>query len=370
MTGVTNKPAKKRIFYFDALRTLAICCVIIIHIFSQVKHFCVPDFTSVHNLNWFICSLMGNFSRIGVDLFLMLSGALSMGRVWEIKPFLSKRITRIVLPFIFWCITLPCVLILLQYSIPYVHIISSFTAENITRLFVNAFTAKSFFGPYWFFWMILGTYLIMPVFNKWLLHSDLAEAEYFLVFWLITCLFDFTLNVPFPIKLSYFTSPIGLVVLGYYLRHTKRKIFTNLYFPVILIISVTAVQTLCCYLFSTKSTIFVFDRYSILMAFEVMGIFLLYRNLEEKHVLTKAVPEKIKAIFKKSVMSIARYSYGMYLIFNVILVLNILTLKHLDLYYRFKVDSVVLFIATLLISWFIMAALNRVPYLNQIIGAK
>ena len=93
------------------------------------------------------------------------------------------------------------------------------TLESILGTVYNTFLFKTpCFSPYWFFWMILGTYLIMPIFNKWLLHSDLKEVEYFLIIWVISTIFDYTLMKSCPVNLSYFTSPIGVVVLGYYFK--------------------------------------------------------------------------------------------------------------------------------------------------------
>lgn len=368
---MTVNQKKGRIFYFDAIRALAIIGVIVIHLFARTYTLCMADYSVMPSFNWFSSAFLGNFFRIGVDLFFMLSGALLLGREWGIKSFLGKRIPRIALPFLFWCITLSFILILLQFITPSViHTVDSVSLGGFMDLLILAYSAKSFFTPNWFFWTILGIYLIMPVFNKWLLHSDLKEAEYFLCFWLITCLFDATLNISFPIKLTYFTSPIGFVVLGYYLRHTKHKIFTNLYFPIVLIIVMGALEIIFSYLFSTTEFTYTFDRYSIIIALEATGVFLLFRNLDEKKVFSDIIPNKINSIFKKSVESIAKYSYGIYLIHNIIMFITVSILKYMNLYNRYKLDVLILFIAGLFGSWIIMALLNRIKYVNSVIGAN
>lgn len=367
----TTAKKKKRIFYFDALRTLAIISVIIIHVFTRTAPFVFSEYAAMPSLNWFIASFSDNFFRIGVDLFLMLSGALSLGRNWDIKSFLGKRLPRIILPFIFWGLVLSCILMIIQFFAPsFIRVIDSFTLENIVNFIISSWKAQSIFVPYWFFWMILGTYLIMPIFNKWLLHSDLKEAEYFLCLWLITCIFDKTLMTTFPVQLSYFTGAIGFVVLGYYLRHTKRRIFNNLYFPIFLIVVSAVLEVFLSYCFSTTESIFSFNRYSIFMTVEVIGIFLLFRNLDEKKILNDKTPEKLTSVFKKSVLSIATYSYGIYLIHNIVLSIITATLKYFHIYHRFKFDTLILLVFGLLVSWLIMALLNRVKYLNKVIGAK
>ena len=218
------KTNSKRIFYLDALRAVAILTVIAVHVYAVTRIHVMADFATGPSIRWLVSQFTGNNLRIGVDLFLMLAGALSLGREWTIREFLGKRIPRIVEPFVFWGPVTGAIAVIVSYYFGY-NFIYAFDINSILNFFYGVFMAKSpGFLPYWFFWMILGTYLIMPIFNKWLQHSDLKEAEYFLVFWLITCLFDFTLNIKFPIKLSYFVSPIGLVVAGYYLRHNKREV--------------------------------------------------------------------------------------------------------------------------------------------------
>ena len=167
--------------------------------------------------------------------------------------------------------------------------------------------------------MILGTYLIMPILNKWLLNADLKEAEYFLVIWAVTCIFWYTFHINLPINLNYFTGAIGAVVLGYYLRHTKRKMFNKVSYSIIFIVISTLLLLLMPYMFSTADKYYVFNRFSILVVIEAIGIFTLLKNLNWE--------ADSSSILYKAVFSIAKYSYGIYLnhqfiIFVVMIVLN------------------------------------------------
>lgn len=362
------KKPRKRIFYLDALRALAILAVIFLHVGTRTTDLVL--YGAFGSVNWFINDIMIVCFRFGVPLFLMLAGALSLGREWDIKTFLGKRLPRIIEPFIFWGLILSALVISCSYLFPNViGIVKTFDFSTISNYVIGAFLAKSKgFNPYWFFWMILGTYLIMPIFNKWLLHSDLKEAEYFLCIWLITTIFDFTLMKSFPVKLSYFTSPIGFTVLGYYLRHTKRKIFNNFYIPIILIIVGFITAVICSYMLSTPKSTYYFDRYSIFMAAEVTGIFLLFRNLDNIKLNINFFSNP-KGIFRRSISSIAKYSYGFYLIHYPILTMMIIALKECTTL-GFIPIVLISFIGIILISWLLMALLNGVPYINKVIGAK
>ena len=378
MTNINTKKGKsKRIFYFDALRALAIISVIMFHVFLLLNYAVFADYARVPSLNWFITDFLGTFFRCGVDIFLMLSGALSLGRVWEIKPFLAKRLPRIVYPFLLWGFILCIVIFLISIFIPDSVVLmqkygfgtfASYDLGGFIQFLLNAYVAKSriWFRPYWFFWMILGTYLIMPIINKWLLHSDLKEAEYFLGLWLITCLFTFTLNIQFPIKLNYFTGAIGMVVLGYYLRHTKRKIFNNVYVGIAMTVISAALMILVSYWLSDTTDIYYFSRYSIFLAFESAGLFLIFKNFSQLNLNFKFLKNP-DGIFRKSVFSIAKYSYGIYLIHHVIMcIIFLLLIKVLN----FRLLAIVLFVGGLLISILILAILNRVPHIKNYIGAK
>ena len=368
---MATKKKSKRIFYFDALRSLAIISVILFHCAKRVKTLTLAYYTPMINPHWLFGDFFLATTIIGVDIFLMLSGALSLGREWDIKTFLGKRIPRIVSPFLFWGIVLSAVIFLIQFEFPGIyHVIDSFTLENIVSFLLGAWNGKSFgFGPYWFFWMILGTYLIMPVLNKWLLHADLKEAEYFLAIWLVSCIFDYTINYTFPVKISYFSGPIGMVVLGYYLRHTQRKIFTNKILPIVFILIGIISIVACSIHYSTASDIFVFSRYSIFNAIEVTGIFLLFRNFSGVNLHSKFLSNP-NGIIRKSIFSIAKYSYGIYLIHQAIMDIFRAFLKYFDMQSGYISLYFLLFVVTLGGSWLVMALLNRIPYVNQVIGAK
>ena len=130
----------KRIFYFDALRTLAILSVIIVHVYAVTRIHVMADYGMIPSLRWIFSQIAGNCFRIGVPLFLMLAGALSLGRVWTIRDFLGKRIPRIVGPFVFWSLVTGAIAVIISYYF-------GFT-------FINSFDQNSIlmFGNFaWFF---------------------------------------------------------------------------------------------------------------------------------------------------------------------------------------------------------------------------
>ena len=137
---------KKRIFYLDALRAIAICLVILTHV---SRLFCAE--LSVGTSAWTVAAFGNVFGIMGVPIFLLISGSLLLNREYEIGDFLKRRFSRILIPFIFWALLLP-----------------------IFRMFVG--TANSgigsyihlFFDHYWFIWMLIGIYLFLPIINAFI----------------------------------------------------------------------------------------------------------------------------------------------------------------------------------------------------------
>ena len=67
------KPKSKRIFYFDALRAMAIIAVIVIHVFSETMVLFKYGQLPFHSGGWLFEDVLGVCFRFGVDLFLMLA---------------------------------------------------------------------------------------------------------------------------------------------------------------------------------------------------------------------------------------------------------------------------------------------------------
>ena len=363
-----NNGKSKRIFYLDALRTLAIISVIIFHVFLVTRRGIRGDFAAIPSLNWFICDITGVGFRIGVDLFLLLTGALLLGRNYDsIKSFLYKRVPRVTIPMLFWGFVISVVMFIIASFIPGFHNVNSITLVSFLTFLIKAYFAKAAtFGPYWYFWMIMGIYLLLPIFNRWVLNCDIKEVEYVLVLWLITCLFTYTFLEDFPIDLSNIAGPMGMVIMGYYLKNTERKLLNNPYFAIVMIVASLAVAVACSYMLSSPTHMRFFKDYAIFTVFEVIGIFLLFKNFDKLNINLKIFKNE-NNIFHRAVSSIARYSYGIYLIHQFLLIAIISPALRVLPY---KIQAVSIVVVVLFISWLIMAVCDRIPYLNNLIGTK
>lgn len=361
---MSNKSHKSsnHIFYLDALRAMAIIAVILSHVFNDMYGLVAKEFGSM-SFDWIFTSFYYCLSYWGVALFLVISGALLLGRNEDIKTFFSKRMPRIVIPFVFWGFALSLFLVFLSYYNPsFIKVVDSFDVGSILTYIFNSFMAINFgFRPFWFFWMIFGLYLIMPFINKCIHHSNLREVEFFLVIWLIACFLKYDLLIEFPFDFTYFAGPIGFVVLGYYLMNTKRKLFNNPYFGLVLYLSVFLLSFILNFILSNGKHFCNIHSYSLIVIAEVFGIFIFAKNFDKLK-----LPISSDNIFGKVISSLALYSYGIYLIHRVVLV--VLCKKYMYKFIPYPKLFCILFFGALFIPWGLLFVLNRIPYIKNVMG--
>ena len=155
---------EKRIDYFDYLRVLAIYAVITIHVLSKNWY----DL-NVNTFEWQIFNIYDSICRWSVPVFIMISGALLLGKEHNIKKIFKKNIFHLTIAFIFWGII---------YAI-------------INYQNKEQFIIKVISGHYhmWFIQMIVGLYICTPILKK-IVESE-KITKYFLVL-------SFCFNFLFP----------------------------------------------------------------------------------------------------------------------------------------------------------------------------
>lgn len=130
----------------------------------------------------------GSLVRSCVPLFVMMSGILLFPINTDLTSFYTKRIKRVVIPLIFWSIALP----LAFYA--YLHLKSgsgnvlidmenhSFEA-TVVKIFTAVFNFNHDTTPLWYIYMLIGIYLIIPIFGVWLQQASQKDIKLFLKLW-------------------------------------------------------------------------------------------------------------------------------------------------------------------------------------------
>ncbi len=189
----------------DRLRNLATLMIITIHVAAPIAE----QYQDLNTWWWWAGNFWNSVSRCGVPLFVMLSGYLLLGKDYPTGEFLSRRITRVVVPGLFWMI---------------VYMIYDHIANGQPATFADA--AKTIVeGPVhyhlWFIYLIIGLYTAYPILRPWARHA--TDGEFYYLFtacaiaaWGYKILFTF-FHVGLGIYWEFFTNNIGYFVLGYYL---------------------------------------------------------------------------------------------------------------------------------------------------------
>ena len=197
------------------LRVLACFCVILLHVSAQGW-----KYAGVDSNVWVIYLFWHSISRIGVCCFVMISGALFLGksRGKNLEIVYKKYIYRIFVLIVFWSCTYFAFRIL---------------NGNLEITDIKSIAGALLYGNYhlWYLWMIAGLYAIAPILNR--IIEDDKVCKYLLSLCVVGCWVPGMLEVvPALDELVqeilqdkiYLFLPMGYMgyyVLGYYLYRNK-----------------------------------------------------------------------------------------------------------------------------------------------------
>lgn len=290
---------KERFLWISNLRVFAVLAVIFVHTASPL----VTKFGLLPNKFWNYANFYDAVSRFCVPVFVMISGALMLGKEYEIIAFFKKRFVRILFPFLFW-------------SICYVLYSVFIKTDDFKKLHffgvIKKLIRSVYFGSayhLWYVYMLFGLILIIPILNTWINKAKKNEIHYFLLLWFIMLLFN---NFGFEnykpaIDLSYFSGYVGYLVLGYYLsvieiKNIKKwRIIAILVFILGSLITFFGTYRLSVSKGKIDTSLYDFFSFNVLLA--SIGIFLFFR-------LSDFLNSKSNVVF----VQINHLSYGIYLI--------------------------------------------------------
>lgn len=345
---------KKRLLHYDLLRIIAIFCVVILHVTG-------PPWRNipVNTFEWQSANVYNGLMWFCVPVLVMISGCffLKPDKTIPVKTLYGKYVFRMVRALVVW-------------SFIYVVANIILTNETVTYRIVFDLVFRLFPGSYhfWYIYMIIGLYMIVPFLQK--ITKDKKLMQYFL---LLNLIFSFLL--PLILKLPYMSAlsssiddmflyfPLGYsgyFVAGYYFNTVKikKKIKVCIYIAgivsAILIVLLTSVS-------SIKENTYVesFHDYltPLILLFSV-GLFLFFKE------------EVSKISFRENtqniIVKISGLTFTVYLVHQLI----ITVLQNFGMYkmlsqpiYAVPIISVIVFACSLLIAFVI----SKIPFLNKYI---
>lgn len=344
-------PALRRVIYFDVLRVLATFAVIVLYLSAQ--HWADTD---VFSNAWLAFNLYGGIVRWSVPIFVMISGALFLGRDTDIHTILKKNVARIATVFLSWSGCYALVGLVFRHA-P----LSVVLSQLIT-------------GHYhlWFLYMIVGLYLLIPLLRPIVQNETLTR--YFLLLaliftFLLPQLALFTSFVSYEastvirtvIMYSYCFFPLGFTVYfvgGYYLsrRSFSRREEIVLYCVGIaaLLFSIIAPAALSRAQGAANPTFYSYNDLNVLCTSVPIFVF------AKQHLNFPRMGERAYTLLRK----MSKYSFGVYLVHPMVIEL----LQHFGIdtfscnaFFSVPLLAVFVFAVSTLIS----ALLNAIPFIKD-----
>ncbi|HSQ48486.1 MAG TPA: acyltransferase family protein [Candidatus Deferrimicrobiaceae bacterium] len=347
----------------DLTRTIAILFVILLH--ASIEPNLNVDFMSPQGVElWWTADVYGSIARTAVPLFIMLTGALLLQPEKTDEPlrfFFKKRWNRIGVPVIFWAIVFLAWAFFVRRQ--------TFTPSTILQ--------DALAGPYvhfWYVYLLVGLYLITPVFRVFVAHADWKLVKYFLWVWFVgTGIVSLLMLSPdispqavwFKGNVFILTGAIGYFVLGAFWVRLKFRSWL-LYVALALSVLWTIFGTfLLTSTLGERYSAFFLDASSFSTIIASVALFLILTSIPTQKIETK-LPR-----FSQALRIISLNTLPIYL-FHVI-ILETLQQGYLGFQISVTTLNPILSIplltgVTLLLSLAIIVPLKKIPYVAKIIG--
>lgn len=350
----------ERIIYADYLRAIGILFVIGVHLsLSYVSYF--PAFTDL----WFQGIISSSITRAGVLLFIMVSGMLLLDRDEPLSK-VPQRLKRVLVPFYFWLFYFFMKDVLIDHQLLNVHSTETFLIE----LYNVIIDPTKISIEFWYIYMIVAFYLMLPLLYQMIKHISEKEIEYFLVIWFIVLLLNFFRQKIYIINyMNLFTGPLGYFILGYYLskkdsKYTRSKKFGLLLFIVGIIILILSFYIPAVRAGHTENSYILLGNLDPGSCLKTAGLFIIFKNIDFKTVFGK-YSDKINSY----IIKFAGYTYGIFLMVNVPLDL-IKDYGNFNLEISPFINIPIIILISVTASIIVLWMMSKIPILKHFTGMK
>ena len=197
----------------DLIRVVAILGVLLLHAANDLT---IQQINDLEVWRWCIVDVYQSIGRMGVPLFVMLTGALLLtpSKNEELGVFFKKRFARIGLPFLFWATA---------YFLWDVYVEN----QQVTTGFIVQGVLTGPYFQFWYLYMLMGLYLLTPLLRLMVAHATEKLFRYFMVIWFVgvSLMPLITLVSSYELNANLFAIPgyVGYFVLGAYLVNVRIR---------------------------------------------------------------------------------------------------------------------------------------------------
>ncbi len=354
---LNTKQEGTRVFAYDLLRIIAIFSVISIHTIGGF----VSGPYSVTSSEFILGNIFVGFARIGVPIFVMLSGALLLNEEKDLPiKKLAKRILHLFILFILWSVF---------YAFFHQIVLPIYKGESIST---TGFFKACIDGHYhlWYLPMIIGLYMITPILRLFIKKQNHKYILYFIILGL--CFQFFSTDANYFIKrwtgknlissyldkfqLTGVKNYITYYLLGWYITNIPLK---KIYRKVIYILGALSALFIVVGMqfFSTnesKEYSFFYNETSlhVLLYAVAVFIFIYYLFRDKESPKCHSIIEKLSAL-----------SFGVYLLHVLILEIPDMFLQTNNVYLQIPLN----WILTTVISFALIWIISKIPVVKNLI---
>lgn len=155
---------KKHIVWLDFARCIAILSVVACHSIETEYYFVRFGKIDVSLASWIFQNIIFTIGRIGVPLFLMITGSLMIGREYDIKKYYLRTFFPLLVTTEIWII------------INYILIFYNGAFDKIDLLKEMLFLKMPEMNHMWYMPMIIGMYLVIPFVSKAIKNFEIKEV--------------------------------------------------------------------------------------------------------------------------------------------------------------------------------------------------
>lgn len=302
---------EKRIQAFDIARTFAILCVILCH--SVEGAYSNINYLYLSNISQIVRIILFTIGRLGVPIFLLLTGALTLKKQIETDEDVLKFYKRNLLSLF---ITIEIWNVLYNIFNYFMDGVFNFKVLMKNILFLEQVNVSSM----WYMPMILGMYISIPFIAKIVKSFSINSLKYPIIIVFLSSILLPSINTIFSIlglgqfnliiSLSFLGGGYGLyIILGYYLNSGLLNKISNIGIVVISSILFVAICFIQYWAYSKNISYNVWYN-SVFLFISSIGIFEMFRRIKNK---------ENENLFIKLSKYISKISLGLFFLHKIIL---------------------------------------------------
>ena len=330
--------------HLEYLRVLSIIGVLTIHVTAGYFN----KFGQVPETTWWVANILNAFSRFCVPMFIMISGALLLGKEIKLVTFYRKKLKRVGVPLIFW-------------NIFYFVLLWCLTGDfyEVVR---NSVRLGCTYYHLWFLSMFMVLMLFVPILNRIICRGEISLLEFRItslitfslllasfVFKVLGLIFD-TIYFPWIGEIPFY---IGYLFCGYFLEQVwSKKINRLVALGAILVLTIIGIvlNYVLAKKFDLVKDSFVLDNSGILVACICVLLFLFFKELP--------------ATSNLIVRNLSNASFGIYLIHPFWMLIFGKIFSNATEYGLVYMPANLFF--TLALSYLSVIIINKTPYLKLV----